>query len=839
MSSWFSRSRKPSGDGGNANERDDTTDRNGFENGRYTTVPDDDDGEARVDNTINNNNKSNIRSANRHVLNDFTIPDEEYDPDFEADLARAISESLSNSNKKQTQDESTPQSRYKNINNNNNNINNKNNNSFSGTWVDENGLENSLEENDTDDQFIQNKRRERVTSDEDIDVLYAKRDSLRDKYSGLAAAKKFWNESNLDFNERAYAEGFYAPSTSYDWPECFEDDIISQGSRKMLPPLDNVKKIVPDTSDERECVYVEQGRDKNLASFINDVVDHIEAKNPPDRCTTASILANFVCDKLGGPAKSDAELKELWVGERMRLRKKYKSIAFPIGSLDFGLVRHRALLFKVVADAIEVPSRLLRGKYLMGGDDDEVSGIVVLCSGREFIVDLMENPGETYSPNDDANMRRIMRELSQQRQKRDGGLKTKDGEEEFGVIPGFEQSLQISGFEQLSPEKLTESQQQQQQQQQQLKVGSHSRNGSTLSDSNGKLIEGINIGTTLPQLPHSPVNNKPVSTDRLLQAVDLTILPHEILLGERVGIGSFGEVHRGLWRGTTEVAVKRILDQDLSDTILEEFALEVDIMRRLRHPNVLLLMGVVTAAGSLSIVTEFIHRGSLFKLLHRPQPEAIKAALVEHRRRIRFCIDVAKGMHYLHTCIPIIVHRDLKSPNLLVDKDWTVKVCDFGMSRMKKNTFLSSKSNAGTPEWMSPEVLRNEESDEKCDVYSYGVILWEIATMKEPWAELNAMQVVGAVGFQGKRLDLENNKICPEMKELLKRCFSEKSSERPSFLECCKKTKEIAHLIHEKKTMLWGCEMDEEELSAAPAANAAAEQKQGSASDATKHILDI
>ena len=94
MSSWFSRSRKPSGDGGNANERDDTTDRNGFENGRYTTVPDDDDGEARVDNN-NINNKSNIRSANRHVLNDFTIPDEEYDPDFEADLARAISESLS------------------------------------------------------------------------------------------------------------------------------------------------------------------------------------------------------------------------------------------------------------------------------------------------------------------------------------------------------------------------------------------------------------------------------------------------------------------------------------------------------------------------------------------------------------------------------------------------------------------------------------------------------------------------------------------------------------------------------------------------------------------------
>ena len=123
MSSWFSRSRKPSGDGGNANERDDTTDRNGFENGRYNTVPDDDYGEERVDNNNKSKSKSrsNIQSANRHILNDFTIPDEEYDPDFEADLARAISESLSNNNNKQTQDESTPQSRYKNINNNNNN----------------------------------------------------------------------------------------------------------------------------------------------------------------------------------------------------------------------------------------------------------------------------------------------------------------------------------------------------------------------------------------------------------------------------------------------------------------------------------------------------------------------------------------------------------------------------------------------------------------------------------------------------------------------------------------------------------------------------------------------
>ena len=233
-------------------------------------------------------------------------------------------------------------------------------------------------------------------------------------------------------------------------------------------------------------------------------------------------------------------------------------------------------------------------------------------------------------------------------------------------------------------------------------------------------------------------------------AVDLSIDPSQIQLGERIGIGSYGEVHRGLWRGT-EVAVKRFLDQDVSPHLMSEFTCEVDLMRRLRHPNVILLMGAVTEAPNLSIVTEFLHRGSLYKLLHRPQPSAVRAAMAQEARRVRMALDVAKGMHYLHSCDPIIVHRDLKSPNLLVDRHWVVKVCDFGLSRMKNHTFLSSKSNAGTPEWMAPEVLRNEPSDEKSDVFSYGVIFWELLTRQEPWSGLNPMQVVGAVGFAGNR----------------------------------------------------------------------------------------
>uniref|UniRef100_A0A7N1A6Q1 non-specific serine/threonine protein kinase n=2 Tax=Kalanchoe fedtschenkoi TaxID=63787 RepID=A0A7N1A6Q1_KALFE len=249
----------------------------------------------------------------------------------------------------------------------------------------------------------------------------------------------------------------------------------------------------------------------------------------------------------------------------------------------------------------------------------------------------------------------------------------------------------------------------------------------------------------------------------------------EISLGERIGLGSYGEVYRGDWHGT-EVAVKRFLDQSITGESLEEFKSEVRIMRRVRHPNVVLFMGAVTRPPNLSIITEFLPRGSLYRLLHRPNNQ------LDERRRLRMALDAARGMNYLHNCTPVIVHRDLKSPNLLVDKNWVVKVCDFGLSRMKHSTFLSSRSTAGTAEWMAPEVLRNEPSDEKCDVYSFGVILWELATMRQPWGGMNPMQVVGAVGFQHRRLEIPDD-IDPAVADIIRQCWQTDPRLRPSFGE--------------------------------------------------------
>nr|BAB10760.1 protein kinase [Arabidopsis thaliana] len=258
----------------------------------------------------------------------------------------------------------------------------------------------------------------------------------------------------------------------------------------------------------------------------------------------------------------------------------------------------------------------------------------------------------------------------------------------------------------------------------------------------------------------SSVMNK---VDMDSDCLDYEILWEDLTIGEQIGQGSCGTVYHGLWFGS-DVAVKVFSKQEYSEEIITSFRQEVSLMKRLRHPNVLLFMGAVTSPQRLCIVTEFLPRGSLFRLLQR------NTSKLDWRRRIHMASDIARGMNYLHHCTPPIIHRDLKSSNLLVDKNWTVKVADFGLSRIKHETYLTTKTGRGTPQWMAPEVLRNEAADEKSDVYSFGVILWELVTEKIPWESLNAMQVIGAVGFMNQRLEVPKN-VDPQWISLMESCW--------------------------------------------------------------------
>ncbi|KAK9665143.1 hypothetical protein RND81_14G093200 [Saponaria officinalis] len=277
----------------------------------------------------------------------------------------------------------------------------------------------------------------------------------------------------------------------------------------------------------------------------------------------------------------------------------------------------------------------------------------------------------------------------------------------------------------------------------------------------------------------SAVNKLDVETDCL----DYEILWEDLTVGEQVGQGSCGTVYHGLWYGS-DVAIKVFSKQEYSEEVIYSFRQEVSLMKRLRHPNILLFMGAVTSPQRLCIVTEFLPRGSLFRLLQR------STSKLDWRRRLHMALDIARGMNYLHNCNPPIIHRDLKSSNLLVDKNWSVKVADFGLSRVKHETYLTTKTGKGTPQWMAPEVLRNERSDEKSDLYSFGVILWELATQKIPWEHLNAMQVIGAVGFMNQRLDIPED-VDPKWALLIESCWNSEPQSRPTFQELLEKLKDM------------------------------------------------
>ncbi|XP_052190477.1 uncharacterized protein LOC127800093 isoform X2 [Diospyros lotus] len=259
-------------------------------------------------------------------------------------------------------------------------------------------------------------------------------------------------------------------------------------------------------------------------------------------------------------------------------------------------------------------------------------------------------------------------------------------------------------------------------------------NRHTINEASGSWSSSFNVNSTSSASSCGSTSSSAVNkVDTDSDCLDYEILWEDLTIAEQIGQGSCGTVYHALWFGS-DVAVKVFSKQEYSDDVILSFRQEVSLMKRLRHPNVLLFMGAVTSPERLCIVTEFLPRGSLFRLLQR------NMARLDWRRRIHMALDIARGMNYLHHFNPPIIHRDLKSSNLLVDKNWTVKVGDFGLSRLKHETYLTTKTGKGTPQWMAPEVLRNEPSDEKSDVYSFGVILWELATEKIPWDNLNSMQ---------------------------------------------------------------------------------------------------
>jgi len=149
--------------------------------------------------------------------------------------------------------------------------------------------------------------------------------------------------------------------------------------------------------------------------------------------------------------------------------------------------------------------------------------------------------------------------------------------------------------------------------------------------------------------------------------------------------------------------------------------------------------------------------------------------------RIKILMEAAKGVRFLHSQTPVVIHRDLKSHNLLLNSNWDTKVCDFGISRVKEMT--ATMTQVGTPQWMAREILLGQKYSEKADVYSFGVIIWETIFIKKPYEGIHPLRVISMVAHEAYKLPVSNEQIPEELQLLIKKCFSNQPQKRPDFNE--------------------------------------------------------
>jgi len=206
---------------------------------------------------------------------------------------------------------------------------------------------------------------------------------------------------------------------------------------------------------------------------------------------------------------------------------------------------------------------------------------------------------------------------------------------------------------------------------------------------------------------------------------------------------------------------------------LQDFKQELGTTMRLRHPNIVLFLASSIAPPTYILVMEYLNNGTLYSALHKPS--------VPPGFFFNVAVGVARGMAYLHH--RKIIHRDLKSPNVLLDSNGAVKITDFGLSVFSETIVkLELTGETGTYRWMAPEIVRHQPYGASADVYSYGIILWELLSHKMPWYDITPVQAAVAVAVEHRRPQLPPA-TPPPIAQLVEACWANDPLDRPSFDE--------------------------------------------------------
>eukprot|EP00163_Fabomonas_tropica_P007343 TRINITY_DN17077_c0_g1_i1.p1 TRINITY_DN17077_c0_g1~~TRINITY_DN17077_c0_g1_i1.p1 ORF type:complete len:565 (-),score=149.09 TRINITY_DN17077_c0_g1_i1:118-1572(-) len=268
---------------------------------------------------------------------------------------------------------------------------------------------------------------------------------------------------------------------------------------------------------------------------------------------------------------------------------------------------------------------------------------------------------------------------------------------------------------------------------------------------------------------------------------EIQVIPaKEIKIKNTIGFGGFSEVFLGEWQGT-EIAVKK-LKINLSERQVQDpghlasWRHELVLWSKLRHPNIVFLIGEICDDNWLGLATEFLPGGTLQEFYKKLKRDGRR---ISSKLKVQIARDIAAGMNYLHTREPKIIHRDLKSSNVLLDDQYRAKVTDFGVS--KEITGSIAFTATGTPHWMAPEVLRagieNAEYDERSDVYSFGMLCWEIVTSKAPWEGAEVLPLLSQLLRHPDTRPAIPADCDPRWSKLITWCWATDKQSRPSFVE--------------------------------------------------------
>ncbi|XP_076939402.1 uncharacterized protein LOC143608099 [Bidens hawaiensis] len=322
--------------------------------------------------------------------------------------------------------------------------------------------------------------------------------------------------------------------------------------------------------------------------------------------------------------------------------------------------------------------------------------------------------------------------------------------------------------------------------------------GEFQNNNNANMQSGVEVEDLKTKIPEKTNLGFPVSDGlgslQIIKNSDLEEL-------RELGSGTFGTVYHGKWRGS-DVAIKRINDRCFAgkaseqERMREDFWNEAIKLADLHHPNVVAFYGVVLdgPGGSVATVTEYMVNGSLRTALQKNERN------LDKRKRLLIAMDVAFGMEYLHG--KNIVHFDLKSDNLLVNlRDPHRPICkvgDLGLSKVKRQTLISGGVR-GTLPWMALELLNGSSSlvSEKVDVFSFGIVMWELLTGDEPYADLHYGAIIGGIVSNTLRPPVPEG-CDPEWRSLMERCWTAEPSERPSFTEIANQLRIITSKVPPK-----------------------------------------